>query len=431
MAENTTRGQAVLDGSLRLIDYIYELAQADRGKEVGERPWDGEYWRMVQEAEQAGKKLVLMNGPAPVELIYALDMVPLYLDLIPGRLLTDATLTGQLIHLTEVRANDKLCSLHKTVTGLALAERLAASAVAYVGTPIPCDSARTACTETARYLNLPAFQFDLPLLRGRKNSLNYIAVQIERFIAFLEEASGKTLDWEAVKERMALHNRVVQLVEENRALRKNKPCPLSSRLVLQNELMNAMGSTQAMVTLLEQEGTLSRSRIQAGISPCAGGEKHRVFLHHNLMQVFPALTDWMEERYGAVTVLDGYGIAAHPRFEAPNDRAASLLVMAARMATGSAAHGGGLPGEEKLAALDGLIADYAPDVFLFLGSRGCHHEWAESKLVSDALHEKYGVSMLMMDMDNTDLRYKPMEEICSAIAEYMETVVGAKPIVAE
>lgn len=226
MMENTTRAEAILDGSLRLIDYIYALAQEDRGKEVGERPWDGEYWNMLQEAEKAGKKFVLLNGPAPVELIYALDMVPLYLDLIPGRLLTDATLIGQLIHLTEVRANESLCSLQKTVTGLALAERLAASAVAYVGTPIPCDSARTACTETAQHLKLPAFQFDPPLLREKKNSLHYIAIQIERFITFLEQASGKTLDWEAVKEPMALYNRAVQLAEENRALRKNKPCPV-------------------------------------------------------------------------------------------------------------------------------------------------------------------------------------------------------------
>lgn len=431
MTENTTRAEAVLDGSLRLIDYIYELAEIDKAKEPGERPWDGEYWKMVQEAERAGKKLILMNGPAPVELIYAMDMVPLYLDLIPGRLLMDATLTGQLIHLTEVRANDKLCSLHKTITGLVLAERLASSAAAYVGTPILCDSARTACAETARYTSLPTFQFDLPLLRGRKNSLDYIAVQIEHFITFLEQVSGNTMDWGAVKERMALYNRAARLAEENRALRKNRPCPLSSRLALQNELMNAMGPTQAMSALLEQEKVLCESRLRAGGSPCAGGEKHRVFLHHNLMQIFPALTGWLEERYGAVTVLDGYGLAAYPRFEAPDDRAASLLVMAARMATGSAAHGGGISGEEKLAALGGLIADYAPDVFLFLGSRGCRHEWAESKLVSDALQEKYGSSMLMMDMDNTDLRYKSPEEIRSAIAEYMETVVGAKPVAAE
>ena len=133
----------------------------------------------------------------------------------------------------------------------------------------------------------------------------------------------------------------------------------------------------------------------------------------------------------AVTVLDGYGLAVRPRFEAPDDRASCLLVMAARMATGSAAHGGGVPGEGKLAALEAILTDYALDVFLFLGSRGCRHEWAESKLASDILHEKYGVSMLLMDMDNTDLRYKSMEEIFGAIAEYMETVVGAKPAAAE
>ncbi|MEM5768633.1 MAG: 2-hydroxyacyl-CoA dehydratase family protein, partial [Bacillota bacterium] len=102
----------------------------------------------------------------------------------------------------------------------------------------------------------------------------------------------------------------------------------------------------------------------------------------------------------------------------------SISVMCRRISTGARAHSTGVSGEELFARLESLLPAYAPDVFIFLGSRGCKHFWAASKLFSDALHEKYGFPMLQMDVDNTDSSYKSLDEVKRELAEYLDTVIN-------
>ena len=96
------------------------------------------------------------------------------------------------------------------------------------------------------------------------------------------------------------------------------------------------------------------------------------------------------------------------------------------MLSGSKAHAAGVSGEELLESIKHLLQDYKPDVFLFLGSVGCRHAWAATKMVSDVVAEKYGMPMLLLDIDNTNRNYKTEKDIKIAISEYMDTVINKK-----
>jgi hypothetical protein len=54
------------------------------------------------------------------------------------------------------------------------------------------------------------------------------------------------------------------------------------------------------------------------------------------------------------------------------------------------------------------------------------HAWAATKMISDAVQNQYGMPMLMLDVDNTDFRYKSEKEIRTAVSEYMDTVVNKR-----
>ena len=426
MADIISLTERVLGGEMTIIDYICEVSAFDSAHADEEnRPDDLFYWEMVRDAHKIGKKLVFISGPVPTEIIYALDCVPLYLDMIPSRLSENSVLTSKLIYEAETHANPSLCSLNKTNTGILLKGNLGLEPDAYISLPIPCDSARTSCTEMSRFIKAPAMHFDVPLRKDGR-SVKYLSMQLERSIEFLETTSKKKLDWEQVKYRMELSDRSEKLLEQCKLLRSSKPCPMSSRMTLWNELMNAFAPTKEMERLLLKELETCNNRIAEGVSPCPQGEKHRILLLHNLLWQGIDLTQWLEREYGAVTVADGLCFKNREFFDKPDDRQDCIRIMSERMLHGSKAHASGVSGEELLESIGQLLQDYEPDVFLFLGSVGCRHAWAATKMVSDVVAEKHGMPMLLLDIDNTNRNYKSEKDIKIAISEYMDTVVNKR-----
>ena len=426
MSEIMSHAEQVFSGEMTIIDYICEVSAADCGRDDGNgRPSDLSYWEMVRDAHKNGKKLIFISGPVPLEIIYALDCVPLCLDLIPSRISENTVLTAKLINETETHANPSLCSLNKTSMGILLKKNLGLTPDAYISLPISCDSARTACTELGAYIDAPTFHFDIPLRRGGQSAM-YVEMQFGRVIEFLENIVGKKLDWQQVKYRMELSNRSGQLLEKCAAARAGKPCPMSSRLTVWNELMNAFAPTEEMERLLSIELDICNNRIAEGYSPCPEGEKHRILLLHNLLWQGIDLTAWLELEYGAVTVKDGFCFRNRELFAKPDDKEDCIRIMSERMLSGSLAHAAGASGEELLEMIESIMSDFEPDVLMFLGNTGCRHEWAATKMVTDVLQEKYRMPMLLLDIDNTNRNYKSEGEIKKAISEYIDTVVNKK-----
>ena len=70
----------VRDREITYIDYVSEVSAAAFDTFDGVfRPWDMGYWKVVRNARENGKKVIFISGPAPVEIIYAMDCIPLYL----------------------------------------------------------------------------------------------------------------------------------------------------------------------------------------------------------------------------------------------------------------------------------------------------------------------------------------------------------------
>ena len=423
MAEHSDFSERVLHGEMTVIDYICEASSSSANS--AELPSDYGYWSEVRDAKKAGKKLIFINGPVPTEIIYALDCVPVCLDLIPSRLSENSSLSAQYINKTETHSNAALCSLNKLSTGVLISKSLGLAPDAYLSCPISCESARAACTGMAKYIDAPAFHFDIPK-RQDERSIRYIKMQLLQLIELLESVSEKKLNWDKVIYRMELYNKSAELLFECANMRKSHPCPMSSHLTVWNELMNAYASKSEMVTMLQKELSLCSSRIENSYSPCPDDEKHRLMLIHNTLWNGLEITEWLERSYNTVTVLDGFCYGQREQFLVLDNKDESLSLMCRRMQAGSMAHGSGVSGAELLSSIEAAIQEYAPDVFIFMGSVGCRHVWADVKLVSDALQEKYGLPILLMDIDNTDSRYKSNQDIKAALAEYMDTVINGK-----
>ena len=413
----------LLSGELGYLDYALARARIAREKRAETLAIsDVPYWELLQKAHGEGKKVVYMSGPAPVELLYAMDCVPMSFDLLIPRLAENAALIPPLMRETELHANADVCRLNKAEIGTLLIGSMGLKPDACVAVPVPCDSACMAYMALADRAGAPAYQFDVPKRPGGR-TISYLAAQYEQFAGFLEQLTGKGLDYEKLRRRMELSNRAGELLQKNALLRRGHPCPLSSHQNVSNELSNAFGPTEEFCAMLEAENALCEKRLAAGESPCPGGERHRAVLLHNMLWQGVDYTDWLEENYGTVTVADGYAYGGRAFFEHPEDEKDSREAACRRMLDGATVHGAGVSGQDMVDKICDVILDRGADVVLFMGSSGCRHEWAATRMLDETVSRRCGISMLTVDTDNTDPNYRSEREIKAALSEYMDTVV--------
>ena len=415
--------ERLLSGKLGYIDYAAFRARLALKKRADTLPAsDAPCWDALLKARSDGKKIIFMSGPAPAELLWAMDCVPMDFDLLIPRLAENPALIPPLMRETELHVNADVCRLNKAEIGTLLRGNMGVRPDAYVAVPVPCDSACMAYMSLADRTGAPAFQFDVPKHPGGR-TLDYLAAQLEKFREFLEELTGKKLDREKLRYRMELTNRADALLRENDRLHAGRPCPMSSHKNVWNELSNAIGPTEEFSAMLEAENTLCKKRVAAGKGACPDGEEHRAMLLHNMLWQGLDYTDWLEENYATVTVADGYAYDERAVYEHPEDENDSRLTAARRLLDGATVYGAGMSGQDMVDKICQIVTARGADVVLFMGSSGCRHEWAASRMLEEALQQRCGLSMLTVDTDNTDPSYRSEHEIKTALSEYMDTVV--------
>ena len=430
MAKDTRLEDAVMSGDLSVFDFCCEKVEGQMERMKEKHPellWtlqiQYDMWHQVRDAHKNGKKLVFFGGPVPVDIIVAFDCVPVYLDTVPIRLSPNPVLTGKFIDAAEKYVPSTTCGLCKTYLGTLVEDQYGVEADAFVYSSVPCDSSRVVYPNMARMMGVPSFGFDQPFRRDERG-LEYLADQTEQFVKFMEDFTGHKLDWDRMKETMKNANRTYELQGKCADLRRHKPCPLPGRMLVMNGTSNAMSCYPEMANLLEQELATGEMMIELGMGPCPDGEKHRVALLQNMLWSFSGAMDWMEQNYGAVTVMDAFGYQHGEIYEHMDDRRDCMMTISRKMENSPMIHGAAGPTENYIYLVDKIFKDYEPDVSIFLGHVGCKHTWASAKIITDMIQKEYGLPTLYLDVDGIDGRYKTHEEITAALGEYFDTVVN-------
>ena len=73
-----------------------------------------------------------------------------------------------------------------------------------------------AAVHMEKMMNVPTFSFDTPFRRDERGA-EYLADQIEDFIAFMEENTGHKLDWDKLKYYMTVPKREMRDIAKNTA----------------------------------------------------------------------------------------------------------------------------------------------------------------------------------------------------------------------
>ncbi|HID94611.1 MAG TPA: 2-hydroxyacyl-CoA dehydratase [Candidatus Latescibacteria bacterium] len=247
----TMRGKKGLQSTKKIFSYIKD------------------YLQEMLKAKRDGSKLIAwIGGPQtiPVEILHAMDILPQQIDSMAA-VFAAKQLSERFIQITESKGyHHDLCTYYKTVYGYVLGGQDIPE-VEGINWPEPdiLLGSRSVCVlhplgirMLQRHFNVPTFIADDPLIHPRMDVhnekdrwykehstvgvgykhpikeyyLEYVKVQIRRLIAFLEDVSGKKLDWGRLRETVALSSKAAELFLEIQDLRRNVPCPVGAQDIM-------------------------------------------------------------------------------------------------------------------------------------------------------------------------------------------------------
>ncbi|WP_428868851.1 2-hydroxyacyl-CoA dehydratase subunit D, partial [Clostridium sediminicola] len=325
------------------VDSIIQYISKKRPQDLWMFDVQKAYWDDVRDAHKNGKKVIFFGGPGPIELIYAFDAVPFLLDMVPTRIASKVDVAAVYVDEAEKYVPSTACGLDKVELGVALRGEYGVEPDGFVYCTVPCDSARVCHPAIDKIFGVPSYRLDVPFRRDERG-YKYLAKQYEGFITFMEEVTGKKMDWDRFAEIAEISNKCNDLMNKIADLRRLKPCPLPGHLLVLNEMMMSMSGHPDMLKFMQKQYDVGKAMADKGLG-AVKDEKYRVSWLQNIVWANAGLLSWMEKEFGAIMVMDGFGYQNGILFEDVHDKEDMLITMAKKAKASPMIHGASGPAE--------------------------------------------------------------------------------------
>jgi benzoyl-CoA reductase/2-hydroxyglutaryl-CoA dehydratase subunit BcrC/BadD/HgdB len=255
-----------------------------------------------------------VSSGAPVEVLVALGVLPLYPENY-GAILGAQRTAVPLIEEAEARGySPDLCSYATGHLGSVFAPEKAPMK----GLPRPdmlvasnniCGTVVKWYEALADHLDVPLFVLDTPYAHGaeiKDHAIQYVAAQMEAFIAWAEKQTGRRLKQKKFMRTLALSNEAVGLWREIRELCVHRPSPLNAPdLFTQMAPIVVLRGTKQCVNYYHKLKAEVEERVEGGIG-AVPGERYRLLWDN--IAIWPGLFRFYHlfSRAGACFVCDTY-----------------------------------------------------------------------------------------------------------------------------
>jgi len=313
-----------------------------------------------------------------------------------------------------------MCSFVKTSLGQILADELPKPRL-ILTTNSPCDSAMAGYLPIEKRLGVPVFRMDQPY-ETNERSLDYYTKGLWKMIDFLEEETGRKMDFDRLKEICEERNKATEYVLEFRELLQNRPAPLGGLLLT----MSIFGSlllpgTEATTKCNKALRDEAKRRVEQNIGALED-ERIRVILWNPPFLIDGGLFQWMEETYGAVVVMDMLAYRSYGIIDTSSPES-MVRDLAYDMMKGPMARHTRGPAKNYYEDLIRLFKEYEADMVLMASHQGCKNALAVSGIIRD-LFRKQNIPLLDIQYDLVDPRVTSPEEIRNQVSHFMETVMA-------
>lgn len=388
-----------------------------------------QYFERANAARDEGKPLVAHTVMCPLEIFYAMDLVPFFVEFYALYHTFLGDMSSYLERAAQLGLPPEVCSAHRLTDAMTV-ERAYPKPDVFVFSSQACDNTPKSGEGMAElYDNCPPYFLDRPYTyTGR--TLNYYVQEYQELICFLEEQTGRKMDYDRLKEVVRKSYRATELSMEINELRKAVPEPLPCEGIFALTAVNwMMAGTDEAVELLTLMRDELRRRVDHGIGAIPN-ERFRLLFPFVLPFWDMPLMDWMQQEHGAVIVMDLLNSWSEGGkwFRDPDNPIENLARKTFLHPAACQLHG---PMEVLIEGMVQNAIDYKADGAVFFSHIGCRQACGCIRSMKDELHERLDLPIAIIDCDIIDKSFATQEEVREKMDGFFERLEEQKGLLVE
>jgi benzoyl-CoA reductase/2-hydroxyglutaryl-CoA dehydratase subunit BcrC/BadD/HgdB len=384
------------------------------------------YLENAARAKEEGRLVVVHGTQMPIEIFYAMDISPLFNELysvivsmmIPGGIEPFFVIADEQGTLSK-----NCCSFARIQEAMEIAKVFPHPDLVVFSSSV-CDNMPKALENLAQRFNVPYYGMDRPYTLFASQSMDYWRKEHEKLITFLEEQTGRKMDYDRLKEVVSLSYRCTELCLEIDELCKVVPCPMSPEAFFGPLLaVRQLNGRPEAVAYLEGLRDELQERVDKGIG-AVNPERFRVLITPSCPYFDMGILPMMQQNYGAVCVAD---FLQRWRGKAewlkdPSDPVGNLACKV------EVHHANSIYGPVKywLSEIEAMAREYRVDAALWFDNYGCRHASGAERLIKDTLGSELGVPMLNIGCDILDKTFTTRAVVEEKMDRFFEMVENSK-----
>jgi benzoyl-CoA reductase/2-hydroxyglutaryl-CoA dehydratase subunit BcrC/BadD/HgdB len=382
------------------------------------------YVERIATAKEQGKWVASHGTQQPLEILEAMDVRGLFNEF--WGVVSDIVRLESVPEAMSVSASTgtpgEVCSFFRNMDGLMHAGKWPRSDFFLYATSC-CDNVKSFHTLGRRY-GIPSFGLERSYFPYTTHAMEHWKNEYKRLIAFLEEQTGKKMDYDRLKEVVARSYRLTELHLEIDKLVSHVPCPLSPECFSGTLVaIRLLPGTQKGIDFLTELRDELQERVDKGVG-AVKNEHFRVMWTSFTPFFDPTLMNFMQQKYGAVSVCD---MLSHWRGDAkwmldPDDPLGNLAYRTV-LAPGNCQYSSGV---DVGANLSDKARRFKVDGAIFNNNWGCKTGAAYGPIIKDELMREVSVPTLTLHCDVLDHTFISRAEIESQMDSFFEMAETSK-----
>ncbi|MFX1418140.1 MAG: 2-hydroxyacyl-CoA dehydratase subunit D [Promethearchaeota archaeon] len=344
----------------------------------------------------------------PYEILNSMNTSGMFVEFF-GAMLSGTGLARKYFEIAESKGySTDSCSYHRTIIGAAM-DGLIPEPDILIGSTCPCNGGVKALKRIGEIFNKDVFILNIPFDTS-SNNIEYMVNQYEQMIDYIEDQTGRKLNYQKLKQTIKYNNQAREYLIETNDLCKHVPSPSISSDLKNFIMVILLLGTKEGIEVAKSYRDEFQYRIennQFGLPE----EKYRLLWIQNRIQFKTDLIETLEANYGANIVIDELN---HIWWDIL-DEDDPLRSLAHRMIT----HPLVGPAERRLKILKQLAKDYKVDGAVNPAHWGCRQSAGARVLFKDAL-QQVGVPLIHLDVDCVDERNYTQGQVLTRLEAFME-----------
>ncbi len=420
--------KTIVDGVSGGAAYLADMVKSENDKQWPLATITGllaDYWKKGYDAFKNGKPVAFTNFGIPTELFYAMDIVPMVMDVLSANA-SQFGLAHTYNDLASGKVPEYLCSNNTILLGSLLSGDMSPPSI-MVHPANPCDSNLGTYPVYSQYFKIPYFLIDMPYITTEK-SIPYVVKEYKKLIIMLEDITGCKLDYDKLRQTMEYSNIVHENILKLCDLKEATPSPYSSMEVMAEiGVAMCLTGTKGAADYMQKRYELVKAKVERkeGYFTKEQEELRVVWIYGAPVFDFD-IYEWSEREHGALLVSQMNNNYVMKPVEDMSDIDHILAGLAEKLTLMPMTRECGGPWENYLQNSIDLLKRYNADVGIFGGNVGCKSNWAIAKMVKDKIQEETGIPICNIELDLFDDRIASSDAIKLQLDEFFSMVKQRK-----